>query len=98
MSHLRIFSDPTSFRARGEKLGISVPHICLPSGNKVGRITPQGHITEFLIPTPNSITTEITRGSDGNLWFFENGGNKIGRITPQGRITEFLAPAGSDLV
>jgi streptogramin lyase len=68
------------------------------TGNKIGRITPQGHITEISIPTQNSITTSITRGSDGNLWFFENGGNKIGRITPQGRITEFPLTAGSNLV
>src|SRR5258706_3832774 len=68
------------------------------TGNKIGRITPQGRINEFPITTPNSISTEITPGSDGNLWFFENGGNKIGRITPQGHITEFPAPEGSNLV
>lgn len=67
-------------------------------GNKIGRMTPQGAITEFTIPTSKSIPGGLTRGADGNLWFYENKGDKIGRITPQGQITEFPVPAGSDLV
>jgi sugar lactone lactonase YvrE len=40
--------------------------------------------------SPNAIPWEIVTGSDGNLWFTENG-NGIGRITTQGVITEFTA-------
>jgi streptogramin lyase len=50
-------------------------------GNKIGRITTAGSITEFAIPTANSGPTGITAGHDGNLWFTESNGNKIGRIT-----------------
>jgi streptogramin lyase len=69
-------------------------------GNRIGRITPNGVITEFLVPTAGSRPTVIAPGPDGNLWFTERGtaaapGNKIGRITPSGTITEFLLPAGS---
>ncbi|HEX3582005.1 MAG TPA: hypothetical protein VH087_09610 [Thermoanaerobaculia bacterium] len=57
--------------------------------NKIGRITPAGVITEFLIPTANSFPAGIAAGVDGNLWFTEADGNKIGRITPSGAVTEF---------
>jgi len=57
--------------------------------SKIGRITPNGTITEFTIPTANSFPIGITAGPDGNLWFAEEVGNKIGRITPNGTINEF---------
>ena len=50
-------------------------------GNKVGRITPDGTITEFAVPTANGGQSGITAGPDNALWFTENAGNKIGRIT-----------------
>jgi streptogramin lyase len=59
-------------------------------GNRIGRITPAGVVTEFpALPTPNSEPAEITAGPDGNLWFTEALGNRIGRITPAGVVTEF---------
>src|SRR5262249_16831374 len=65
------------------------------SGNKVGRVTPAGIITEFSIPGSNPIG--IAAGADGNLWFTEFGANKIGRITTGGLIAEFLIPTTSGL-
>ena len=70
------------------------------SGNKIGRITPLGTVTEFPVPTAGSRPLYITSGPDGNLWFTEETGNrtvpehpnKIGRITTSGVITEFLIP------
>jgi virginiamycin B lyase len=50
-------------------------------GNKIGRITPKGVITEFGVPTTNSAPFGITIGLDGNLWFTESQGNQIGLIT-----------------
>src|SRR5687767_3030047 len=61
-------------------------------GNKIGRITPDGTITEFPVPTAFSEPWEIAAGPDGNLWFTEQFGHKIGRITPEGEITEFPLP------
>src|SRR5262245_55081468 len=46
------------------------------SGNKIGRITPNGVITEFPIPTADSGPVGITAGPDGNVWFTESRGNK----------------------
>ena len=55
----------------------------------IGRITPQGQITEFKIPGSNP-GLAITAGPDGNLWFTQ--ASDIGRITPQGIVTEFPLP------
>jgi len=69
------------------------------SPGAIGRITPQGVITEFNTPTPGSDPHGITVGSDWNLWFTEDkeqisdsqevGADNIGRITTSGEITEF---------
>lgn len=61
-------------------------------GNKIGRITPRGSVTEFSLPTLNSQPASITAGPDGNLWFTEYGANKVGRITASGAIAEFSVP------
>ncbi len=64
-----------------------------PSGNRIGKITPAGLITEFTIPTLGSLPIGIARGPDGNLWFTEATASKIGRISPSGVFAEFpLSP------
>jgi len=63
------------------------------SGNRIGKITPAGNITEFLLPTQASLPSGITAGPDRNLWFTEPGNAKVGRITPTGTITEFALPS-----
>jgi virginiamycin B lyase len=52
------------------------------TGNKIGRITPSGTITEFTIPTPSSTPLGIVSGPDGAIWFAETATNKIGRLVP----------------
>ena len=43
-----------------------------PVGDRIGRITPGGTVTEFSAGiTPNSAPVGITAGPDGNLWFTE---------------------------
>jgi streptogramin lyase len=60
-------------------------------GNRIGRITPSGAISEFSVGiTANANVADITTGPDGNLWFTENGIDRIGRITPAGVVTEFF--------
>jgi len=67
-----------------------------PKPGKIGRITPDGQITEFTIPEqapPDFVANPagIASGPDGNIWFTEysyladdtgeqHGGNKIGRL------------------
>ena len=63
-------------------------------GNKIGRITPSGQVTEFPVSLDPG---DIKAGPDGNLWFTESEPmppqpgqrNKIGRVTPTGQVTEF---------
>jgi streptogramin lyase len=62
-----------------------------------------GTISEYPIPTADSLPRGITAGPDGRLWFTENAGNKIARITTSGQITAgdeiatptaFVGPSG----
>src|SRR6266496_38459 len=63
-------------------------------GPYIGRITPEGAITEFAVDTVPAVQLQITTGSDGNLWFTESflNANRIGRSTTAGTITEFPIP------
>ncbi len=60
-------------------------------------INPTTHaISEFAIPTANAGPEGITAGTDGNLWFTEDGANQIGTINPTTHaISEFAIPPGS---
>jgi virginiamycin B lyase len=59
-----------------------------------GTVVPgMGTLVQFPLPVPGRQPRLIVGGSDGNLWFTENG--HLGRITPAGRITEFTLPAGA---
>jgi streptogramin lyase len=55
-----------------------------------------GVVREFSLPTSDTSPTDITTGSDGNLWFTEVTADAqsgtIGRITPDGVISEFPLP------
>src|SRR5215813_7846050 len=59
------------------------------TANKIGRITTDGVITEFPIPTGGSEPFSITAGPDGALWFTAMLSGNITRITTDGVITEF---------
>lgn len=66
-------------------------------GNRIGRITPDGIITEFSIGlSPGANPRRITAGPDGNMWFTEEGVRKIGRISMNGTITEFSKGISED--
>jgi virginiamycin B lyase len=70
----------------------------------IGRITPSGQITEYLLPNGNTPSGHVTAGGDGQVWFDENppshsgihmvgsGVQTVGRIDPtSGKITELQA-------
>jgi probable HAF family extracellular repeat protein len=63
--------------------------------------SPPVTITEFPVPSSGSRPFGITRGTDGNIWFVEEGQNcvasgfgsdKIGKINSNGVVTEFAVP------
>lgn len=64
-------------------------------GPTVGRVTPSGQVTQYLIrPTRRHWafgTYAITTGPDGNIWFTEF--NAVDRITTKGKITSFPTTA-----
>jgi virginiamycin B lyase len=67
--------------------------------NRIGRITPDGSITTFPLPTSNAGPLEVAPGADGNMWFTEVVVGQIGRISPSSPVvTEFpaLAPSGPE--
>jgi virginiamycin B lyase len=65
------------------------------SGEKIGRITTGGVITEFPITGAQALTG-ITSGPDGNLWFTDQLAGKVGHISTSGTgVTQFALPAGS---
>jgi hypothetical protein len=60
--------------------------------NQIGRITPQGVITEF-VPPSCCFPTGIAGGPDGRMWFTLEIGDQIGRVEPSGAITMFPIPS-----
>jgi streptogramin lyase len=62
-------------------------------GNRVGRITLDGRITEFQIPSPAGSPTNVAVGPDRNVWYTK--GASLGRVTADGAITEFPLGAGT---
>jgi len=60
--------------------------------NAIGRITHDGKITTYPLPTPEADPRGICLGSDGAVWFTEFEASKIGRITMDGKITEYPTP------
>jgi virginiamycin B lyase len=59
-----------------------VPYTAWTPFGEIGRITLQGEISQFSLPTAASAPTSITTGPDGNLWVAESYVNKIARVSP----------------
>ena len=49
-------------------------------GNKIGRITTSGAITQFPVPTAIAGPGGIAAGPDGSIWFVESSAGTIGRL------------------
>jgi virginiamycin B lyase len=62
------------------------------AANKIGRITTDGVISEFTIPTADSSPFFITTGPDGAVWFTEAASSSI---TTAGVISEFPIPTAN---
>jgi virginiamycin B lyase len=70
--------------------------------NSIGRVTTSGQVKEYSLPASYRCDlheAEITAGSDGALWFVEDGYAgyvaAIGRITTSGEISEYPLPGTS---
>lgn len=104
---ITVFSLPIRSNPQGYTFNVPQDIAAGPDGNLwftewvgdwIGRITPDGTITEFPIPNNTGVGLYlwgITSGPDGNIWFTEQWGNNIGRITPNGTITKFPIPTSN---
>src|SRR5207249_4302453 len=68
-------------------------------GERIGRIDPAGHVTEYPLPRCHGCDgriepADITAGPDGTLWFTGFNQDVIGRITTAGHITYYAIPTG----
>ncbi len=67
---------------------------------RIGRIDPQGRLTEFPLPTPAGGTTPVlsalANGPDGAIWGVDGINGQVDRITPDGRVQSFAAPGKLD--
>lgn len=57
------------------------------NGGRVGRISMDGQVTEFDMPTRTPSPINIAVGPDLNIWYTQ--GSRVARVTPEGKITEF---------
>jgi virginiamycin B lyase len=62
-------------------------------GNRIGRMTVDGAVTELDVPGSKFLGHSIVAGPDGNLWFMQQDSNTLNRITPGGVITKFPIPS-----
>ncbi len=68
------------------------------AGNRIGRITTDGVITEYAVPTAGAGPFGIAAGPSGSdrMYFTEIMMNKIGYVTMSGTVTETVTlPGGS---
>lgn len=56
-------------------------------GNRIGRITSSGVITEFPMPSVSPSAVNLAVGPDRNIWYTQ--GSRLGRVTVDGKVTEF---------
>ncbi|MER6254672.1 hypothetical protein ABT224_25280 [Streptomyces sp. NPDC001584] len=64
-------------------------------GNRIGRITPSGVITQYDVPS-NGLAPQpqdIVAGPDDSLWFTDRNSGQIGRISTSGVIAMFPLPS-----
>jgi virginiamycin B lyase len=66
------------------------------TGGKVGRLSRNGTITEWAVPTVGAELEEIGLDSEGNLWFAEQAKNKVGVLNPdENTIIEYTSPTAN---
>lgn len=75
----------------------------LPAAGLVGRMTTQGAVTTFRVPTATDPSPDnavpvlggITAGADGNLWVVQPADSKVTRMTPKGAVTDIDLPSAT---
>jgi virginiamycin B lyase len=63
--------------------------------NQIARLTTDGVVREFQIPSPGAEPRAIAQGADGAMWFTEYGTDRLGRVDMSGHVTEYQLPSGA---
>ncbi len=67
-------------------------------GDQIGRVTPQGVISETNTPSSPAMPASIVKARDGSLFFVETSANKIARIAAPASVFAASAPLASAAV
>jgi streptogramin lyase len=65
--------------------------------SKIGRLTTDRSLREFVVSAPRDYLSALTAGADGALWFLKGNavGNAVGRLTTSGTYSEHALPRGN---
>jgi streptogramin lyase len=69
------------------------------ANGRVGRMTLHGAVTTYPLPAANSSALGVAIGSDGNVWFTDQGVNSIGKLVlpaPAGSLAQIASGGGWD--
>ena len=56
----------------------------------LAKVTPQGNVTELLLPSPNGSPFPVVLGADGNIYVSETATRWIDRVSPDGTVTPVI--------
>ena len=62
------------------------------AGNRIARITVDGKVTEYSIPSADPQPRAMVTHPDGTIWFVETGANALGRFTRNHTFSEYKFP------
>jgi virginiamycin B lyase len=62
----------------------------------VGRISPDGRISEFPLPDRDARPHAIVAAPDGGCWLSEWGPSRVAHVSPDGDVREVVLPASSE--
>lgn len=90
------FTVPTAASApQGITLGFDgFLYFAETAGNKIGKMTTGGVITETAVPTANAAPFGVAGMPDGSIWYTENAGNRIAMQTSS-NTTEYPLPTAN---
>ena len=60
--------------------------------NRIGRLSPDGSVQEYAVPTQDARPTGLKVDPDGNVWFAEHDKSKLGCLRSDGTFVEYTLP------
>jgi virginiamycin B lyase len=99
---ITVFDLPASVFDAGAIINGPDGNLWFSVGRDIVRITPDGHVKEFPLPTiagkdqySQPAAGNVTTGPDGALWFLAYPQHSVGRMTTDGTIQQYPYPASA---